>query len=220
MKVGNRYPSLCNENHDIEDCVFVLQQTLEERGKLLYKRKLCYGCFEEVTMEHNAKSCANRRICKVCNSKHPTTLHGYVRKKKQNDNQKNGSADTPNRVDVKCATVNTSGNVISMCLVPVNLRYSHSGTTVKTYALLDSCSQGTFMLEKLLRHLLVNGQKTSITIKTVNGEANNKTTLVEGLKVSSSRDEDSEWIELPKTFTKRYLPVDQDDIATLSKLKQ
>ena len=76
------------------------------------------------------------------------------------------------------------------------------------------------MLEKLLRHLVVNGQKTSITIKTVNVEANNKTTLVEGLKVSSSRDEDSEWIELPKTFTKRYLPVDQDDIATLSKLKQ
>ena len=109
--------------------------------------------------------------------------------------------------------------MISMCMVPVNLRYSHSGKTVKTYALLDSCSQGTFMLEKLLRDLGVNGQKTSITIKTVNGEVNNKATLVEGLKVSSSRDEDSEWIELPKTFTKRYLPVDQDDI-TPSKLEQ
>ena len=44
--------------------------------------------------------------------------------------------------------------------------------------------------------------------------------MVEGLKVLSSRDEDGEWIELPKTFTKRYLPVDQDDIATPSKLKQ
>ena len=67
----------------------------------------------------------------------------------------------------------------------------------------------------------MNGQKTSITTKTVNGEVNNKTTLFERLsKVSSSRDEDSEWVELPKTFTKRYLPVDQDDIATPSKLKQ
>ena len=44
--------------------------------------------------------------------------------------------------------------------------------------------------------------------------------MVEGLKVSSSRDEDSEWIELPKTFTKRYLPLDQDNIAAPSKLKQ
>ena len=107
-----------------------------------------------------------------------------------------------------------------MCVVPVNLTYGCSWKTVKTHALLDSCSQGTFMLEKLLRDLGVNGQKTSITIKTVNGEVNNKTTLVEGLKVSSSKDEDGEWIELPKTFTKKYLPVDQDDIAALSKLKQ
>ena len=42
LKVGNRCP-LCNEKHDIEDCVFFLQQTLEEQSKLLYKKKLCYG---------------------------------------------------------------------------------------------------------------------------------------------------------------------------------
>ena len=39
----------------------------------------------------------------------------------------NDSAATPNGVDVKCATVNTVGNVISMCVVPLNLRYSHFG---------------------------------------------------------------------------------------------
>ena len=39
---------------------------------------------------------------------------------------------------MKCATVNTGVNVICMCVVPVNLRYSHSGKTVKTHALLDS----------------------------------------------------------------------------------
>ena len=208
------------KNHDTEDCVFFLQQTLEGRSELLYKRKLCYEFFGEVTKEHNAKSCANRRICKVCNVKGSTTLHGYVRKKKQNDTQKNDCADTPNGVDAKCAKVNTGGNVISMCVVPVILRYSHSGKTVKTHALLDSCSQGTFMLEKLLRDIGVNGQKTSIFIKTVNGKVNNKTVLVEELNVSCSTDEGSQWIELPKTFTKRYLPVDQDDVALPSKVTQ
>ena len=69
------------------------------------------------------------------------------------------------------------------------------------------------MLEKLLQDLEVNGLKTPITIKTADGEVNSKTALVEGLKVSSSRDEDGEWIELLKTFMKRYLPVDQDNIA-------
>ena len=94
LKFGNRCP-LCSESHDIEDCVFFLQQTMEERSKL------CYGCFEEVTKEHNAKSCANQRRCKVCNGKHPAALHGYVRKKKQKDNRKNDSADTPNGVDMR-----------------------------------------------------------------------------------------------------------------------
>ena len=121
---------------------------------------------------------------------------------------------------MKCVSVSIGGNMISMCVVLVNLTYSRSGKIVKKHALLDSCSQGTFMLEKLLRDLGNNGQKTSFTIKTVNGEVNCKTALVEGLRVSSSRDEDSEWIEFRKIFTKRYLSVDQDDIETLSKLKQ
>ena len=120
LKVGNRCP-LCNENHGIEDCVFFLQETLEEQSKLLYKRKLYYRCYEQVSKEHNAKSCVNQRICKVCNGKHPTTLHGNVRKKALNDTQKNDSADTANGVDVDCMTVNTGGNVVSMCVVPVNI---------------------------------------------------------------------------------------------------
>ena len=103
--------------------------------------------------------------------------------------KKNDSADTPNGVDVKCARVNTGGNMKSTCVVPVNLTYSCSGKIVKTHELLDSCSQGTLMLEKLLHNLGVNGQKTSITIKTVNGEVNSNTTLVQGFKVSSSKDE-------------------------------
>ena len=44
--------------------------------------------------------------------------------------------------------------------------------------------------------------------------------MVEGLKVSNSRDEDAEWIELPKTFTKKFLSLDQDYIAKPSRLKQ
>ena len=104
---------------------------------------------------------------------------------------------------MKCATINTGGNVISMCVVPVNLIYSCSEKIVRTHALLDCCIQGSFMLEKLLQDPGVNGQMTPITIKVVSGEVNSKTTLVEGLKVSSSRAEYGEWIELLETFTKR-----------------
>ena len=48
---------------------------MEDRSKALYK-KLCYGCFGNISKEHNAKSCVNRRICKVCSVRHLTVLHG------------------------------------------------------------------------------------------------------------------------------------------------
>ena len=104
---------------------------MEVRSKLLHKRKLFYECFEEVTKDPDAKYCANQSICKACNGKHSTTLHGYLGKKMPNDSQKNDSIDTPNGVDVKCATVSTGGNMIRMCVVPVSLTYSRYGRIVK-----------------------------------------------------------------------------------------
>lgn len=103
-------------------------------------------------------------------------------------------------------------------MVTVNVRYSRSWKTVKTHELLGSCSQGTFVFEKLLQDLRGNEKKTPITTK--NGEVNYKVTMVEELKVSNSRDEGGEWIDLSKIFTKSYLQVDEGDIATPSKLKQ
>ena len=41
----------------------------------------CYGCYQKVSRMHNAKNCTNRKVCKVCNGKHPTTLHGLVLRK-------------------------------------------------------------------------------------------------------------------------------------------
>ena len=70
-----------SEKHDIEDCKYYLQQTSEERSNLIFKKKLCYGCFQEIKKDQNAKNCSKRRFCKVCNGKYPTTLHGYIRKK-------------------------------------------------------------------------------------------------------------------------------------------
>ena len=107
-----------------------------------------------------------------------------------------------------------------MCVVPVKLQHKESGKTIETFALLDSCSQGTFVLEKVVNNLGVKGRQTSITIKTINGEITNKTTLVKGLKVRSNLDDSKDWLELPDTYTKKYLPVDRDDIATPSKLQK
>ena len=51
--------------------------------------------------------------------------------------------------------------------------------------MLDGCSQGTFLDEKLLDEEQLLGRKTTITVKTLNGEATKLTKVVEGLKVAN-----------------------------------
>ena len=62
--------------------------------------------------------------------------------------------------------------------------------------------------------------RISITIKTLNGEVTNKSPVICGLKVVSSRNNYEDWLELPDTYTKKYLPVGKEEVATPSKLKQ
>ena len=42
---------------------------------------------------------------------------------------------------------------------------------------------------------------------------------MKGLKVASANSDSHDWLELPDTYTKKYLPFD-NDVATHSKLKQ
>ena len=73
-KTGN-CPVCEKGHHYIEDCPAFLTQPVQDRGKTMFKKKLCYGCLEAISKDHNAKKCSNRRSCKVCNGRHPATLH-------------------------------------------------------------------------------------------------------------------------------------------------
>ena len=58
--------SLCEGNHDLDDCNSFLQFDLQERSKWLFHNKLCYGCLSATSVNHNARNCKNRKECKVC----------------------------------------------------------------------------------------------------------------------------------------------------------
>ena len=125
-------------------------------------------------------------MCKVCSGRHPTVLHGL---KTQKYKKKGNNEDTDTKEDkseeVKCASTNTRSDVISMCIVPVQIKSKDTSKTVHTYALLDSCSLGTFILNQLASDLAISGRKTSLTVKTLNGEFISNSTALEGLKVAS-----------------------------------
>ena len=95
---------------------------------------------------------------------------------------------------MKSASVNTGTDVVSMCVVPIKVKYGNSGKVLEKHALLDSCSQGTFTLETLINNLGVKGQKTSITIKTLNEEVTDKAMVVKELRVTSGNGASHDWL--------------------------
>ena len=60
------------------------------------------------------------------------------------------------------------GEVIRMHVMSVQLRHCNSDKEVSTFALLDTCSQETFVTDDLLKKLGLSGARSLINIKTLN----------------------------------------------------
>ena len=78
--------------------------------------------------------------------------------------------------------------VISMCVVPVIIKHMDSPKEIEIYAVLDSCSKGTFVVEDLVEVLRIKGIETSVVVKTLYGESKIESTLVDGLVLSNRLD--------------------------------
>ena len=133
----------CDGSHSLDDCQFYTEIPVEGRSKFLKENKLSYGCYEEISTQHTASSCKSRRTCKICKEKHPTSLHGFIFKKKSKWSNDGTNANDPtvksNCTGDGCA-ITTLSQAISIFVVPVRVKHSNSDKEVKKFALLDTCS--------------------------------------------------------------------------------
>ena len=148
---------VCEEKHDLDNCKQFNNMSVDERSKILRGKRLCYGCYLPVSAEHTAKTCKKRRVCKICAMKHPTRLHGYVPRWKVGgaaDNSKDGDSDTVKtnfaEMDVKSASANMASKIISMCVAPIKITHAETKREVSTFAMLDNCSQGSFIKNNII----------------------------------------------------------------------
>ena len=59
-------------------------------------------------------------------------------------------------------TGKTGSKVISMCNVPVKVKHGDGKDIITTYAMLDNCSQGSFIHDNLVKELEVHGMKATM----------------------------------------------------------
>ena len=108
---------------------------------------------------------------------------------------------------------------IGLCIVPVKLFYKDSQNFVKTFALLDNGSQGTFIDTDFLQEIDACSTNTSLSIKTIHGERTERCRAVDDLVVSPVYD-DSIRIHLPRTYSQSDLPVNDEDVPTKERLRR
>ena len=205
---------LCNSSHDLDECRN-FNEMEEGRSKFLSKQKLCYGYYEKISQSHTARNCPIRRTCKICAGKHPTGLHGFKLKRKGDDSSNDNRAseiiksNCANVSNTQCAATG-SGQVLSMCVVPVKVQHKESNKEIITFTMLDTCSQGTFATENLMNQLDINGIRTSIGIRTLIRYQKQSSYLVGGLSFSNlvlRPSEKAKPTRLPPTFTRKEIPT-------------
>ena len=60
IKLGTAQCAVCEkDHHDIEDCPTFLIQPVQDRSKIIFRKKLCYGCLASISKDHYVKKCSN-----------------------------------------------------------------------------------------------------------------------------------------------------------------
>ena len=113
--------AFCNEIHDAAECKKLSDLPSEEKQRFVMENGLCFGC---LVKGHTSAKCIQRKKCKICEGRHPTSLH---RQRMTN----NG--------DVVSLHVRSTHLPVSGCklhVVPVLITWGTK--TVKTNAFMDS----------------------------------------------------------------------------------
>ncbi|XP_053363240.1 uncharacterized protein LOC128533064 [Clarias gariepinus] len=210
--------------HTLPKCRRFLEKAVTERVKFIQGEKLCFGCLKP---GHYSKSCSNRKVCERCNKGHPTCLHEERSKEEQKtpQDETNSSNERPSQKNqaqteqlIAIATTNRvirqKGNMQTAAIIPVWLSSKlQPSQEILTYALLDTQSDTTFVLSEVAGTLDVIKEPVKLELSTMTS----KTTVIQsqrlkGLQVRGFYS--NQRISLPSTFTREFIPANQDHIPT------
>ncbi len=205
--------ALCEKSHHLVNCKLFKNKDIESRKTLIREKRLCYGCLNP---GHVSKNCNHRLKCEVCTKRHPTCLHGDIRSDNSTkDGNSTVQASIP-RTSVShrhLSDTDTSPSMASM-IVPVWL--SHRDAPEKEtllYALLDSQSDTTFILEDACNALEVDGCDVMLSLSTMS--ASNQminSQKIAGLQVRGYNTPLK--LTLPEVYTREIMPANRSHIPT------
>ncbi|KAM7380993.1 hypothetical protein PAMP_004254 [Pampus punctatissimus] len=205
--------------HALANCRKFCEKTVQDRVKFVQTEKLCFGCLKT---GHHSRSCDNRSTCERCQKKHPTCLHvdkfserqTFVSPKGDNNLKDEAvtkgtvSTGTTNRVMQAGITTQTSS------IVPVWVSsITQPDQEILVYALLDTQSDTTFILDEVARDLDTKKENVCLRLSTMS----NRSTDIPCQKLTNLQVRGynlDKRIPLPSLFTREFIPADREHIPT------
>ena len=115
-----------------------------------------------------------------------------------------------NATNVKSDVIGARTTTIGLRLVPVKVQCSKSSRVVTTYAFLDAGSNTTFCTDELLEQLGVQGEKTALSLTTLQHEDSLTNCSLISLEVSDL--DNNYMVELTTVFSTERLPLSKSSI--------
>ena len=174
---GNQSPPtantclICNNKHKIEKCDKFMAMDVNQRAQLGKEKRLCFSCFESA--DHQTRDCSRKKRCDVegCYKYHHPLIHGAAPVVVAPPPMNSASAPvstlkaaTP--VFVGASSVNCAPSAVLLQIVPIAVATS-SGIKVNTFALLDSGSQTSLILDKFADAIGLVGKGSPLQLGTV-----------------------------------------------------
>lgn len=200
---------ICNASHDLDICRLFLQKSLLERKNFVLNKGLCFGCLRH---GHRSKDCRIKRVCNVCNKRHPSSLHddGYVSKNQETVSQGNEQVFS-NRVKIDRKHIGPFSSGVYTHIVPVwTYHVSNPQNKVLVYALLDVQSDGCFVKDTTLDKLEASGPDVQLQVSTVLGAKRFSCKKVNGLVVKGYYEDEE--IPLPHVYSRSDIPANENHI--------
>ncbi|XP_051281790.1 uncharacterized protein LOC127377717 [Dicentrarchus labrax] len=214
---GSKPKSPCSgcksEAHNITKCPTFAAKSGEDKKAFIHENRLCFGCLRK---GHITKDCKRRHTCNISSRRHRTCLH-EDRKQRPVEATTNSSTSTGKHASLETHKVvshtSTQHASATSSIVPVlvsSIQEPHR--EVLTYAILDTQSDSTLVLEDVLDKLNVDAQpvklKHSVTaIDTIISSKN-----VHGLQVRGLHSKNH--IQVQQAYSRDFIPVDKSYLPT------
>ncbi|XP_057700916.1 uncharacterized protein LOC130921262 [Corythoichthys intestinalis] len=203
-----------DDRHGIAKCPVFASKSMKEKRAIIYRHRLCFSC---LCKGHMTKDCRTKHICGECGQRHPTCMHEAKERRMETRMTRTpgsveGGTDQEVHTAMSHALVHRASATSS--IVPVFLSSEKEPQKeILTYALLDTQSDSTFVLESLVKELDVTTRPLQLRLSTMTAlDTLISSQGVSGLRVRSYHHKN--YLQLRQAYTRDFIPVDMSCIPT------